>query len=314
MDYKDYYQVLGVDKTASEQDIKAAYRKLARQYHPDVNEALDAEAKFKEINEAYEVLGDAEKRTKYDQLGVDWHRWQQAGGGPSDFDWSRWQMHPMGQRVQVQYGDLGDIFGGNDGPFSDFFRAIFGDMSGRPSQQDIPFVTNVRHLSQDLEQRVEISLTEAYHGTSRLVAKDGRRLTVKIPAGADTGTKVRLRGEGGSAYGSGEKGDLYLKVNISPDPRFERNGTLLTTTVPLDVYTAVLGGEVQIPTLTGQVKLKIPAGTQPSQTFRLRGKGMPKLQSPNDYGDLLARMEVSLPKDLSERQRELFEALREEVG
>ena len=320
MDYKDYYKTLGVSKNATEKEIKSAYRKLARQHHPDVNpDNPSAEARFKEVNEAYEVLGDAEKRKKYDQLGADWRRWEQAGqnGG---FDWSQWMGGmgnaggPGGPRVRVQYGrpdDLNDLFGNGGGGFSDFFNAIFGDMGmgsagGRSGFRNQP----QGQIGQDIEQELEISLTEAYHGTTRLLSKDGRRLEVKIPAGAKTGTKVRMRGEGQPGYG-GQSGDLYLKVKVAHDPRFERRGDNLHVTVPVDLYTAVLGGEVRVPTMTGDVKLKIPAGAQNGQKFRLRGKGMPKLRHKNEYGDLYAQLEVKLPKSITPEQRTLFEKLRD---
>jgi curved DNA-binding protein len=315
MEYKDYYKILGVDKNATEKEIKSAFRKLARQYHPDVNpDDPQAEARFKEINEAYEVLGDPEKRAKYDQLGADWQRWQRSGGQPGDFDWSRWTTAPGGGRVHVRYGtpeDLEDLFG-DGSPFSDFFTSIFGGLGGtRRTGGRGGFEGFDRpRRGQDLEHEVEISLAEAYHGTTRLLTKDGRRMEVKIPPGAKTGTRVRMRGEGGSGVSGGQSGDLYLKVRVARDPRFERKGDSLYVTVPVDLYTAVLGGEVRVPTLAGDVNLKIPAGSQNGQTFRLRGKGMPKLRQPAEHGDLYARLDVSVPTKLTPKQRELFEQLR----
>jgi curved DNA-binding protein len=315
MEYKDYYKILGVDKNATEKEIKSAFRKLARQYHPDVNpDDPQAEARFKEINEAYEVLGDPEKRAKYDQLGADWQRWQRSGGQPGDFDWSRWTTAPGGGRVHVRYGtpeDLEDLFG-DGSPFSDFFTSIFGGLGGtRRTGGRGGFEGFDRpRRGQDLEHEVEISLAEAYHGTTRLLTKDGRRMEVKIPPGAKAGTRVRMRGEGGSGVSGGQSGDLYLKVRVARDPRFERKGDSLYVTVPVDLYTAVLGGEVRVPTLAGDVNLKIPAGSQNGQTFRLRGKGMPKLRQPAEHGDLYARLDVSVPTKLTPKQRELFEQLR----
>lgn len=321
MEYKDYYKTLGVSKSATEKEIKSAYRKLARQHHPDVNpDNPGAEARFKEVNEAYEVLGDPEKRKKYDQLGADWRRWEQAGQNGGGFDWSQWMGGmgnaggPGGPRVRVQYGrpdDLNDLFGNGGGGFSDFFNAIFGDMgmgsaAGRSGFRGQP----QGQIGQDIEQELEISLAEAYHGTTRLLSKDGRRLEVKIPAGAKTGTKVRMRGEGQAGYG-GQAGDLYLKVKVAHDPRFERKGDNLHVTVPVDLYTAILGGEVRVPTMTGEVKLKIPAGAQNNQKFRLSGKGMPKLRHQNEYGDLYAQLEIKLPKSVTPEQRALFEKLRD---
>jgi curved DNA-binding protein len=315
MEYKDYYQILGVDKNATDKEIKSAFRKLARQHHPDVNpDDPQAEARFKEINEAHEVLGDPEKRAKYDQLGADWHRWQQAGGQPHDFNWDQWATGPAGQRVHVQYAtaeDLEDLFGGGN-PFSDFFTSIFGGMgmpNGGSRAHGFDFQTQSQR-GQDLEHEVEISLAEAYHSTTRLLTKDGRRLQVKIPAGAKTGTRVRMRGEGASGSVGGQAGDLYLRVKVTPDPRFERRGDNLHTTAPVDLYTAVLGGEVGVPTLSGEVKLKIPAGSQNGQTFRLRGKGMPKLNKKKQHGDLYAKLNVRLPTKLTAKQREHFETLQ----
>jgi curved DNA-binding protein len=317
MEYKDYYKVLGVDKNASEKEIKSAFRKLARKYHPDVNpDDPQAETRFKEINEAYEVLGDSDKRAKYDQLGSEWQRWQQAGGGPGDFDWSRWATGPGGERVHVRYGtpdNLEDLFGGA-GPFSDFFNSIFGGLGGgaRGGAGFGGFNYEPRsRRGQDLEHRIEINLAEAYHGTSRLLTKDGRRLEVKIPAGAKTGTRVRVRGEGSSGVAGGQAGDLYLRVEVADDPRFERKGDDLHATVQTDLYTAVLGGEVRVPTLAGDVKLKIPAGSQNGQVFRLRGKGMPRLRRTSEHGDLYARLDVRLPTKLTPEQRRLFEQLRQ---
>mgnify|MGYP000648564299 CR=1 FL=1 len=307
MEYKDYYQILGVDRDATEEEIKRAYRRLARKYHPDVNPGdKAAEERFKEINEAYEVLSDPEKRRKYDQFGAAWREWERMGGRPDDFDWSRWTATgPGGERVYVRYGtveDLEDLFGG-ESPFSEFFTRLFGGVGG------FGFRTRPRR-GQDLEQEVEITLEEAFHGTTRVLQKDGRRLQVKIPPGAYTGLRIRMAGEGAPSPNGGQPGDLYLRVRIAPHPRFERRGDDLYTTVPVDLYTAVLGGKVRVETLAGPVMLTIPPGTQNGQTFRLRGKGMPKLRQEGKYGDLYARVEVRLPTHLTPRQRELFEELR----
>lgn len=314
MDYKDYYKILGVDKKATDKEIKAAYRKLARKYHPDMNpDNPQAEARFKEINEANEVLGDPQKRAKYDQLGADWQHWQQTGGRPGDFDWSQWEAAgPGGGRVNIRYGspeNLEDLFDG--GTFSDFFTSIFGSSMAGGTRRG-PGGFNAAQMGQDLEQEVEISLSEAYHGAARLLNKNGRRLEVKIPSGAKTGTKVRMRGEGGEGLMGGQAGDLYLKVKVAADPRFERKENDLHVTVTVDLYTAVLGGEVRVPTMTGEVTLKIPAGSQNGQSIRLRGKGMPRLGKTGEYGDLYAKLEVRLPTKLTPRQQELFEQLRRE--
>jgi curved DNA-binding protein len=315
MEYKDYYKTLGVNKNATDKEIKSAFRKLARKYHPDVNpDDPQAEARIKEINEAYEVLSDPEKRAKYDELGVDWQHWQRAGGRPGDFDWSRWTTGPGGQGARVRYSTPEDLEGlfGSDSPFSDFFDSIFGGIGGRVrgfgGMEGSERQARMRR-GQDLEHEVEISLAEAFHGTTRLLSRDGRRLEVRIPAGAKTGTRVRVRGEGGGVTG-GQAGDLYLKVRVAEDTRFERKGDDLHMSVPVDLYTAVLGGEVRVATLAGEVRLKVPAGSQNGQVFRLRGKGMPKLRQPAEHGDLYARLDVRLPTNLTPEQRELFEQLR----
>jgi len=309
MEYKDYYKILGVDRNATQKEIKQAYRRLARKHHPDVNPGDRlAQERFKEINEAYEVLGDPEKRKKYDQLGTSWHQWQRMGGRPQDFDWSQWFTWPEGGRVHVRYGpveDLGDLFG-DLGGFSDFFQHIFGGMGGSPRVRTEPWGMEFRR-GQDIEQEVEITLEEAFHGTTRLLQMDGHRLEVKIPPGVDTGSRVRIAGGVGAA--SGARGDMYLAIKVAPHPTFERRGEDLYCEVPVDLYMAVLGGEVKVPTLKGGVMLKIPSETQGGKTFRLKGQGMPYLRDPGRRGDLYAKVKIMLPKRLSERERELFREL-----
>jgi curved DNA-binding protein len=314
MEYKDYYKTLGVDKTTSAKEIKAAFRRLAKQCHPDANpNNPKAEERFKEINEAYEVLSDPEKRKKYDQLGADWARWQGSGGKPQDYDWGRWASSAPGANVHVRYGtpeDLESLFGGGGGSMSDFFSQIFGDMGPRgstrgPQRQARP------QRGQDYEQPVEITLQEAYQGTTRVLQKDGQRLEIKIPRGAKTGTRVRMSGEGGAGSAGAGAGDLYLRVDVLPDPRFERKGDDLHTKVQVDLYTMLLGGEIQVPAIEGSVMLRIPAETQNGRTFRLRGKGMPKLRQPEERGDLYAEVQVQLPTGLTAQQRELVQELRQ---
>lgn len=298
MEYKDYYRILGVDRKATADEIRKAYRKLAVKYHPDKNPGdKKAEDRFKEINEAYEVLSDPEKRARYDQLGSSYRAWQQAGGQPGAFDWSQWMAGAPGG-VRVEVGDLGDLFGSG---FSDFFNAIFG---GMPRQGYGP---GVSRRGRDIEHAVTITLSEAYTGTTRTLQIDGRRLEVKIPPGARTGTRVRLPAKG--AAGAAGPGDLYLVVQVEPDSRFEREGDDLHVEVEVDLYTAVLGGDVRVPTPAGPVLLTVPPGSQPGQTFRLSGRGMPRLRDASQHGNLYARLKVNLPRKLSARERELFEEL-----
>lgn len=301
MEYKDYYKILGVAKNASQQEIKKIYRRLARQYHPDVNPGVkSAEARFKEINEAYEVLSDPDKRKKYDELGSSWQQWQRQGGDPRGFDWSQWYAgeQPGARSAHVEYGNLEDLLG------SDFFQTIFGGRGGAG------FGRQPRsRRGQDFEQPVEITLEEAHSGTKRLLQMDDRRIEVTIPAGVDTGARVRISGEGGTGLGGGSRGDLYLRIAVLPHGAFERKGDDLYCQVPIDLYTAVLGGEVTIPTLKGQVALKIPPETQGGKRFRLKGLGMPNIRNPKVKGDLYAEVTIVLPRALSKHEKDLFAQL-----
>ena len=303
MEYKDYYKILGVDRNAEEKKIKKAYRKLARQYHPDVNpDDKTAEERFKDINEAHEVLSDPEKRHKYDQLGSNWQQWQRRGGDARGFDWSQWTSGAQpGGGVRVEYrdlGDLGDLFGG--GGFSDFFQSIFG---GAGAAQARP------RRGQDYTQPVEITLEEAFQGTTRTIQKDERRLEVKIPPGVRTGSKVRVAGEGSPGIVGGASGDLYLEITVLPHSILERQGDDLNCEILVSLYTAVLGGEIKVPTPGGDVLLSIPSETQSGRTFRLRGKGMPNLRHPQKRGDLYASLRVQVPQKLSKQEKELFREL-----
>jgi curved DNA-binding protein len=305
MEYKDYYKILGVERNATDAEIKSAFRKLALQYHPDRNpNNKQAEEKFKEINEAYEVLSDSQKRAKYEQIGDSYSNWQQRGT-PGSFNWNDWaaaQSRGGGSpRGGYEYGDIEDLFGGGGG-FSDFFQTIFGGMGGTArqgarTQQPVQY-----------QQDVQITLEEAYRGAERTVQVDGRRLQMKIPAGARTGTKVRMSG-GGPAGPDGKPSDLFLNIEVLPDPRYERQGDDLYAEVSIDLYTAVLGGDVRVPTLDGPVLLTIPAGTQPGQSFRLSGRGMPQLRTTSKRGDLYARIKVQIPRNLTAEQRQAFEQL-----
>jgi len=296
MEYKDYYKTLGVDRSASADDIKKAFRKLAMKYHPDRNKGnKEAEEKFKDVNEAYEVLSDPQKRARYDQLGASYSDWQARGGNTGNFNWNDWAT--AGRGAQVDMGDLNDLFGGG---FSDFFSTIFGGMPVGGRRQ-----TTRTSPRQSYQQKVAITLDEAYRGTTRMFQVENRRIEVKIPAGAKTGTKVRVAGGG-----PGGNSDLYLVVELLPDPRFSIDGQDLSTEVKIDLFTAVLGGSVNVATLSGNVTLTIPAGTQPGQMIRLAGKGLPDVRHPDQHGNLYVRIKVELPKNLTPKQRDLFEKIR----
>ncbi len=307
MEYKDYYKILGVDRNASKEDIKKAYRKLALKTHPDRNPGdKKAEEKFKEINEAYQVLSDPEKRARYDQLGASYNQWQQGGAPAGGFNWEEWfNTSPSGN---VRVGGLEDILGDD---FSEFFQRIFGGMSGMgdASTRRGGSQRSRRVAAPSYQQDVTISLTEAYKGATRRLDIDGRHLEVKIPAGAKTGTKVRVANSIPTAQG-GQKGDLYLVINVAEDPRFEVKGSDLHANVTIDLYTAVLGGEVTVQTLSGNVVLSIPAGIQPGQSIRLAGRGLPILNNAGKYGDLYAHIKVKIPSNLTPKQKELFQELK----
>ncbi|MFT3893146.1 MAG: J domain-containing protein [Anaerolineales bacterium] len=290
MEYKDYYKILGVDRKASDDEIRKAYRKLAKQYHPDYNpNNKQAEERFKDINEAYEVLSDSKKRSTYDRLGSDYSQWQRRGN-PGDFDFGQYGGgFPGGTRVNMD--DLNDLFGGAGG-FSDFFQTIFGGGGAR---------TATRSQPQAYQQELQITLEEAYRGTMRSLQAEGKEKQVRIPAGVRTGSKVRVPGVAPQGH------DLYLIVDVNEDPRFERHGNDLRTTSTIDIFTAILGGEAEVETFEGKIKLNIPAGTQPEQVFRLAGRGMPLVKNTKEKGDLFVRVRVQVPKYLSVKQRELLE-------
>jgi curved DNA-binding protein len=314
MEYKDYFKILGVDRKSSEQDIKRAYRKLALKYHPDRNPGdKNSEETFKEINEAYQVLSDPEKRRRYEQLGESYSRWQQRGAPSGDFNWEDWFTQPQsGRNVRVEVGDLGDIFsGGGLGDFSEFFRRIFGGTGGMNStyRGDGQRIAGAPPR-QAFQQEVEISLQEAYQGTTRKIQINGRQREVIIPPGARTGTKVRVA-DAIATSANQPKSDLYLNIRVADDRRFERKGNDLHTEIKTDLYTTLLGGEVTVPTLSGNIVLTIPPGTQPGQTFRLSGKGMPQLKNPDSRGDLFVRVNVRLPRNLAKEQMELVKQLKD---
>lgn len=318
MDYKDYYATLGVPKDASAQTVQKAYRKLARKFHPDVNKDKGAEAKFREAAEAYEVLGDAEKRAKYDRYGSAWKAAQQQGprpgggaGVPPGFEEFSFDFGP---------GMSGGFGGSAPGGFSSFFEMLFGRGPGAaggaagggfggawPGTQDRP--------GGDHEATLELTLEEAARGGEREITlaaasgAPGNTYRVKIPAGVRAGQRIRLSGRGGAGSGSAKAGDLYLKVSIRPDPRFRAEGSDLYATVPITPSQAALGGEATVATLNGPVAFKVPPGSSSGRRIRLRGKGYP---SPGAPGDLYAELRIVVPESLSDRQRELYEKLAQE--
>jgi curved DNA-binding protein len=301
----DFYQVLGVDRKASQKEIQAAYRRLARKYHPDVTGGDEAaEDRFKSVNEAHEVLSDETKRAAYDKWGDQWEhaeqleQMQRQQGG--------FHFRPGGGAREFQFGDAGgagfdDLGGGFGSVFDRLFRG--GEAAGP-------------RRGQDMEHRVPVSLAEAFQGTTRRIQvqagdgaqASGRQLEVTIPAGVETGSKIRLRGKGGRGSGGGPQGDIVLTVEVAEDPRFERKGSALHTDVAVPLTTAVLGGEVEVATMNGSVMLRVPETTQNGRVFRLGGKGMPVLNS-DRRGDLFAKVRVVLPEQLNEEERELFRRL-----
>ncbi len=285
---KDYYNILGVSRNATEREIKQAYRKLARQHHPDVNPGdKSAEERFKQINEAYEVLSDKEKRRKYDKYG---DQWQYADQFEKARRQQGWNFSQGGQRVYFSEEDVGSIF-------DDLLRG-FGGRAGRPQPRK----------GRDIEFPLEVTLEEAYSGTTRTLSlADGKRLEVKIPPGVKDGSRVRISGKGAEGYG-GVKGDLYLVTSVRPHRLFHRHGDDLYVDVSVPLTVAVLGGEVKVTTLKGKLSLKIPPETRNGRTFRLKGQGMPHLGN-SAKGDLLARVKVVLPTKLTDEEKELFQKL-----
>jgi curved DNA-binding protein len=329
MEFKDYYATLGVSKSASEKEIKQAFRKLARKHHPDVNPGDKvSETKFKEINEAYEVLGDSAKRKKYDDLGANWRAYEQAeaaGAGPFG---GQWNVNfgggggRSGARVRTMTPDEMEEMFGDRNPFSDFFTTFFGgsmeeEVAGR--RAGARGGRTRQRQGRDVEHEIELTLEDAYQGVTRRLAlkHDGhaRTVDVRIPPGVGDGSRVRVSGEGEQGAGGAAAGDLYLRVRLAPHPLFERKGRDLYVKVPVFVSTAVLGGEAEVPTLSGKnVRLRIPELTQNGQVFRLKGYGMPTVGKPAETGDAYARVEVQLPTRVSTEERGHWEAIAKSQG
>ena len=298
MDYKDYYAILGLRRKASASEIKKAYRKLARKYHPDVNSGnAAAEQKFKEINEAYAVLSDETKRRTYDKFGAQWKQYEQSG---QSFDWSQWYNAGGAERQQsraVSPEEFEQMFGGGSS-FSDFFQQLFGGGPAQPRRERRPaHQPSFGRLNSDQTIPVEITLEEAFCGTKRTIKQGASRFEVTIPPGVKTGSKVRA-------------GDLIMSVTVQPHNNFVMDGNDLHTKTPVDLYVALLGGEVHVATLQGAVALVIPADTQNGKIFRLKGQGMPDVKDSNKRGDLLVKVVVELPVPLSLEARRHFETLQ----
>jgi curved DNA-binding protein len=257
---------------------------------------------FKEINEAHEVLIDPEKRRKYDQLGSSYFQYQQTGADPNNFDWSQWAAGAQGRQAggsQTEYVDLNELFGNGD--FSDFFRNIFGGGMSRDPRQRSP-----RLDGRDIEQPVQVTLDEAFRGATRVVSLGGKRLEVRIPAGVQTGSRVRVSGKGEGGQAGGRSGDLYFVIEVLEDKTFQREGDDLHVRLPVSLYTLVLGGEADVPTPKGRLSLKIPAETKAGRVFRLRGQGMPLLREPEQHGDLYVEVEPIIPQELTDKEKALF--------
>jgi len=303
--YQDYYAILGVGKTATQEEIQRAYRKLARKYHPDINKESTAEEKFKQINEAYEVLGDPDKRARYDQFGSGWDG-QFANQG-----------YQGGDNFRYHFSNA------DPGQFSDFFQNLFGGGWSFGEEAGLRGGGTRRRRGSDHETTITITLADAYHGTRKSIelekvesdssgrpTRTRRSYDVTIPSGVTDGSLIRLTGQGGSGSGGGDAGDLFLKVSILPDSRFTLNGHDLATTVDITPWEAALGAKVLVPTIDGRINLTVPPGTQSGQTLRVRGKGMPIAS--DRYGDLLVNVRIVVPKHLSARERQLFEELAKE--
>ncbi len=295
MDYKDYYKLLGVAKTATQEEIKKAYRKLAIKYHPDKNPGdKKQEEKFKEVNEANEVLSDPEKRKKYDELGENWKYAQQEGNGGQ-----------YGPRGRQQQGYRSEGFG-DDSQFSDFFESIFGNSGGFGGGRQRG---SSKMKGEDYQAEISISLDEAFHGTTRQLDLTDQKLNLKLKAGIAGGQALRLKGKGGPGRNGGPAGDIFITVHVQNSPKFERKGNDLYFDAPLDFYTAVLGGKIPVATIDKTLNINIPAGTDSNKTFRLKGTGMPLYDSNTERGDSYVKMIITVPKTLTDEEKNLITQL-----
>lgn len=303
MPYIDYYKVLGLDKNASTEDIKKAYRKLARKYHPDLNpNNEEAKKTFQQINEANEVLSDAEMRRKYDQYSAQYgEHWRQG----EEYEKARQAQGGRRQsRANEDWGEYTFSGGQSEGDFSDFFESLFGRRSSAGGR-------SMKFKGEDYQAELHLRLADAAKTHQQVLTINGKKVRITIPAGVEDGQVIKLKGHGGEGVNGGPNGDLYITFAIAPDPRFRRMGNDLHTTTAIDLYTAVLGGEALVDTLDGQVKLKIKPETQSATKTRLKGKGFPLYKKENEHGDLYVTIEVKLPANLTEKEKELFRQLAE---
>jgi len=301
--YKDYYKILGVDRNASVKDIKAAYRKMARKYHPDVNPGdKSAEERFKEVSEAHEILSDKEKRSKYDQFGQYWNQVGAHGAGGPGPAWENFTFGDAGD-----FGERMDF--GREAPFDRMFESLFG--KGARGAARTRRAPQQPAKGRDIESEMEITLEDAFHGTKKAFSLGGRRLEVKIPKGMSDGQRIRLAKQG--EEGPAGRGDLYIKVKIRPHPVYERKGDDLLLELPVDYVMAALGGELQVPTISGRVTMKIPPNTRGGRSFRMPGQGMAKLKG-GGRGDLYAKVKMQLPEVISDKERQLLEEVRKVRG
>ena len=291
MDYIDYYKVLGINRDASQKEIRSAYRKLARKYHPDLNpNDKEAERKFKEVNEANEVLSNPENKKKYDQYGKDWKH-------AEHFEKAR--QHQRQQRQRPSFQDAGEPFG--EGDFSDFFESMFGGARQRRQQ--------VRFRGQDFHAELHLSLKDAYHTHKQTLTVNNKNIRITIPAGVSNGQEIKIKDHGGPGINGGPNGDLYIKFVIENHSNFKRHNDDLHTTVDLDLYTALLGGEITIDTFDGKVKIKVKPETQNNSRVKLKGKGFPIYKKEAEFGDLYVTFNIKLPTTLSAKEKELFSEL-----
>jgi len=298
MAFIDYYKTLGVDKNASDKDIKNAYRKLARKYHPDLN-PNDAEAnkKFQQLNEANEVLSDADKRKKYDQYGENWQHGEA-------YEQARQQQASQQQSYAGGSGGRGfeDFGGGGGDDFSEFFQSMFGGAAGGRGRQ-------AKYRGQDYNAELHLTLQEVVESHKQTLTVNGKNIRITIPAGVENGQTIKIAGHGSPGVNGGPAGDLFIAFSVANDPKFKRQGSDLYTTVKLDLYTAVLGGEITADTLTGKVKVKVKPETQNGTKVKLKGKGMPVYKKADEFGDLYLTYEIQMPTNLTDKQKQLFEEL-----